>query len=240
MAKKAKAKKTTTATTKKKEGADKPKAPEEQQPDLTVQVEGEQAEVSMETAEPVAPEPPRAAVPTVAPSVAVVTRHAAAVPVAVPETPVEPATPAASPEPVAAEPPPTGILAILNVKSEAEAGVTLNNLSAYRSYLEKNLNRPIRVYGREPFGWERPYAWGLRDRAAYEARKAACPSYTDDLEIVSLEEELDTIDGIAVRVSRPADGKEFTLQIGSLTSSDAGSKNAEILDDFAKWLTESR
>lgn len=253
MAKKAKTKKTTTATGKKKATEDTPKGQEELQPDQAVEADVQQAETAetvapqvrqaeppAETAEPTAPESQQADVPAVAPSVAVATRKTAAVPVAVPEIPAEPPTPVESPEPVAVEPPQTGILAILNVKTEAEAGVTPQNLAAYRSYLEKDAERPIKVCGREPFGWERLYAWGLRDRAAYESRKALCPSYTDDLEIVAFEEEIDTIDGLAVRVRRLADGKEFSLLLGSLKSADAGSKNAELLDDFATWLAERR
>ena len=253
MAKKAKVKKTTTATGKKKAAEDIPKGQEELQPDQAVEIDVQHAEIAetvapevqqaaapAETAESAASESQQADVPTVAPSVAVATRKTAAVPVAVPEAPAEPAAPVESPEPVAVEPPPTGILAILNVKTEAEAGVTPENLAAYRSHLEKDAERPIKVCGREPFGWERLYAWGLRDRAAYESRKALCPSYTDDLEIVAFEEEIDTVDGIAVRVKRLADGREFSLLLGSLKSADAGSKNAELLDGFASWLAECR
>lgn len=241
MAKKAKTKKTATAATaKKKESAGKPKAVEDQ-PDLAVKAETPQAEAPIEVAESVASEPQKAAVPVVAPSVAVATRKKAAVPVAVPEAPVEqPAPVVASPEPMAAEPPLTGILAILNVKSEADTAVSVGNLATYRAYLEKVLEKPIRVCGREPFGWERPYAWGLRDRAAYEARKAACPSFTDDLEILGFDEEVDSLDGIGVRAKRLADGKEFSLLLASLKSGDSGSKNAEILDDFAAWFCKNR
>jgi hypothetical protein len=265
MAKKAKAKKTTTPA-KKKETAAKPGAQEEKQsalpvdaqPQLDVPIdaakagaqEAKQAEPAMATqtpldapselVEPVIPEPKRLDVPPRDPSVAMTTRKPAPVPVAVPETPPESPTQAAPPEPVASEPPLTGILAILQVKTEEGAGVTEGNLATYRAYIDKNLERPVRVCGREPFGWERPYAWGLRDPGEYAKRKEKCPSYTDALEIVGFDEEVDTLEGIAVRVSRPADGKEFTLLLGSLKSVDAASKNAEILDDFTKWFTEGR
>lgn len=237
MAKKVKASKTTTA--KKKEKVAKPRAPREEQPELVAEAQAE-GEVQVEASAAPSPEPRMADVPTVAPSVAVATRNAAPVPAAVREGQPEPPAPVAPPEPMVTEPPPMGILAILNVKTEAEADVSLKNLTAYRGYLEKYLERPVGVRGREPFGWERPYAWGLRDRAAYDQRRATCPSYLDDLEIVGFEEDVDTTDGITVRVSRPADGRTFILALDSLKSVDPASGNASILDEFALWLSESR
>jgi hypothetical protein len=218
--------------------AAEPKVQEEERSDQIVDAPP-QPDVPRDAAELASPDPKSLDVPTPAPSLAMTTRKPAPVPVAVPESPQEPPAEAPS-EPVASEPPPTGVLAILNVKTKEDAGVTEGNLSTYRDYIEKNLERPVRVCGREPFGWERPYAWGLRDSGEYGKRKEKCPSYVDVLEIVGFDEGMDLIEGIAVRVSRPADGKEFTLLLGSLKSEDAASKNAEVLDDFAKWFTEDR
>jgi hypothetical protein len=237
MAKKGKEKTTTTA--RQKATVAKPKAKEQRQPELAVETQVHQV-APTGTAETATPESPRADVPAVAPSVAVTARKAAAVPVAVRVPASEPASPVAPSGPTASEPPPSGLLAILSVKTEADAGVTLKNLSAYRRYLEKYLDRPARVCGRAPFGWERPFAWGLRDRAIYEMRKTTCPSYTDVLEIVGFDEDVDVLDGVSVRAARPTDGKAFSLSLASLKSADAGSSNAAILDEFAEWFTEVR
>ncbi len=236
MARKVKATKT---TTKKKEKAAKSK-PQEGKPHEHG-VEAPAGEVpKLEVGVTSAPESPRADVPTVAPSVAMTTRKVAAVPATVREEVTEPESRVASPEPMVTGPPLTGILAILKVETEAEAGVTLKNLEAYRAYLQTFLEKPVRVRGREPFGWERPYAWGLRDQAAYERRRALCPSYLDELEIVGFEEELDLTDGIRVQVSRPSDGKSFVLGLVSLQAADPAAGHAPILDEFFSWFTQAR
>jgi hypothetical protein len=55
----------------------------------------------------------------------------------------------------------------------------LETLIFYKSYVEANLNFPVRITGIEDFDWEEFYILGPGNKREYEMLKKTQPSYTD-------------------------------------------------------------
>jgi len=58
----------------------------------------------------------------------------------------------------------------------------------YLDYLRKALKFPCRLTGLEDFPWEEPYILGGWDQKEYEELKKDNPSYTDEFELIELQE----------------------------------------------------
>jgi hypothetical protein len=91
----------------------------------------------------------------------------------------------------------------------------------------------------EDFPWEEHYVFGFGSKAEYERLKKTQPSYTDTFELLSLD-EIDEDYGILAHVKRVSDKKEFTLPLADLESTDEGTRNYQLLDDYSYWFVNYR
>lgn len=125
------------------------------------------------------------------------------------------------------------IAKILHSKS---IDVGIENLVRYLAYLNKNLQLPCIVTGREDFPWEEEYVIGDGSQKEYQRLKKTQPSYTDIFEIKRFKDSVYQEDGILVEVKRLSDNKEFVLPLVDLEASDEDSPSNEFLDDYSVWF----
>jgi hypothetical protein len=109
----------------------------------------------------------------------------------------------------------------------------------YMDYLKRNIEFPCQLTGIEDFLWEEYYILGPGNKKEYEKLKKRQPSYTDIFSLISFEDDLDENNGILVKVKRLSDKKNFILPLADLKSTDAKSKNYQLLDDYSVWLVNN-
>jgi hypothetical protein len=100
-----------------------------------------------------------------------------------------------------------------------KSGRSKENCRRYFSFLERTLNFPVRVTGREDFEWEEPYVIGGWSQTEYARLKKTKASYTDEFELLSLFSPIGR-DDIDARVRRLSDDKEFVLGLSWLVEVD--------------------
>ncbi len=105
----------------------------------------------------------------------------------------------------------------------------------YMDYLKKNLEFPCKLTGIGDFPWEEYYVFGPGSKKEYEKLKKKQPSYTDEYELISFEDELDGNNGILVNVQRISDKKTFMLPLADLKAVNKKSANYQFLDDYSVW-----
>jgi len=135
------------------------------------------------------------------------------------------------------------VLDIEDVEDENIAVVNYENLEKYFSYLKKEIALPVVVTGIEDmgcFGWEEFYNFGPGSKKEYEKLKKKYPSFRDEYELISFNEDFDEEEGLYVNVQRISDKKKFTLTLADLKAVEKNSKNAKLLDDYAVWHTNFR
>jgi len=135
------------------------------------------------------------------------------------------------------------VLDVNDVDDEDNVAVNYENLENYLTFLFKEINLPIVVTGIEDmgcFGWEEFYNFGPGNKKEYEKLKKKYPSFRDEYEILSFNEDFDEEEGLYVNVERISDKKKFTLTLADLKAVDKNLKNAQILDDYAVWYTNFR
>lgn len=111
------------------------------------------------------------------------------------------------------------------------------------AYLKKEITFPVIVTGIEDlgcFGWEKFYNWGPGSKKEYEKLKKKYPSFRDEYELLSFNEDFDEEEGLYVNVQRISDKKKFTLPLADLEAVEKNSKNEQLLDDYAVWYTNFR
>ncbi len=119
--------------------------------------------------------------------------------------------------------------------------VTVENLSTYISYLNKNMDIPCDLTGSEDFPWEEYYVFGPGCQIEYEEKKKTQPSSEDVYTFLSFQEdEVNDFYGIMVNVRRKKDSRKFTLPLDYLKSTDADSKNFQLLQDYSVWFVNNR
>lgn len=135
------------------------------------------------------------------------------------------------------------VLDVEDVEDENNAAVNYENLEKYLAYLKKEITFPIIVTGIEDlgcFGWEEIYNWGPGSKKEYEKLKKKYPSFRDEYELLSFNEDFDEEEGLYVNVKRISDKKKFTLTLADLEAVEHNSKYAQLLDDYAVWYTNFR
>ena len=135
------------------------------------------------------------------------------------------------------------IYKILDVEDENNAAVNYENLGKYLAYLKNEITFPIIVTGIEDlgcFGWEEYYNFGPGSKKEYEKLMKKYPSFRDEYELLSLDEDFDEDEGLYVNVKRISDKKIFSLTLADLEAVEKNSKNAQLLDDHAVWYTNFR
>jgi hypothetical protein len=135
------------------------------------------------------------------------------------------------------------ILGVEDVENENNAAVNYKNLEKYLAYLNNEVTFPIIVTGIEDlgcFGWEEYYNWGPGSKKEYEKLMKKYPSFRDEYELLSFDEDFDEDEGLYVNVQRISDKKKFSLTLADLEAVEKNSKNAQLLDDHAVWHTNFR
>ena len=135
------------------------------------------------------------------------------------------------------------ILDVEDAEDENSAAVNYENLEKYLAYLKKEITFPIMVTGIEDLGcfsWEEYYTWGPGSQKEYEKLKKKYPSFNDEYELLSFDEEYNEDEGLYGNVRRISDKKKFSLTLADLKAVEKNSKNAQLLDDYAVWHTNFR
>ena len=100
---------------------------------------------------------------------------------------------------------------IAQILDSKDLSVTEENQDKFYDYLSEHINYPCILTGAEDFSWEEPYVFGVFDQEEYERLKKKRASYTDHFKLVRLEDIIDDIRGILVKVKRIGDRKIFVL-----------------------------
>lgn len=108
-------------------------------------------------------------------------------------------------------------------------------LEIYKQFLEKNLDFPVKLTGREDFKWEGFYIFGPGNQREYEELKKTNPSSTDIYNLIRIDEHVNEEDGLFAKVSRISDRKRFQIPLADLKAVDEKSKNYQLLDDYSLW-----
>ena len=135
------------------------------------------------------------------------------------------------------------ILDVEDVEDENNAAVNYENLGKYLAYLKNEIIYPIIVTGIEDlgcFGWEEFYNFGPGSKKEHEELKKKYPSFRDEYELLSFNEDFDDEEGLYVNVQRISDKKKFVLTLADLKTVEKNFKNAQLLDDYAVWHTNFR
>ncbi len=114
--------------------------------------------------------------------------------------------------------------------------VNPTNLKKYLKYLKQNLTIPCLVTGMEEFEWEEHYTMGPGSKKEYQKLKKTQPSYTDQFNLLKLDNKLDVEYGILAVLERTTDNQKFTLPLADLETVVEDSINAELLEDYSMWF----
>ncbi|MEW6730616.1 MAG: SEC-C metal-binding domain-containing protein [Acidobacteriota bacterium] len=131
----------------------------------------------------------------------------------------------------------TRIEAILGTK---RLDVTKKTIKTYLTYLKQNITLPCELTGIEDFDWEERYVFGYGSKKEYEELKKTHPSYTDEYNLLSFQDDIDVDTGILVKVQRISDKKQFTLPLADLEATNEQSHNYQLLDDYSVWFVNYR
>ena len=114
--------------------------------------------------------------------------------------------------------------------------VNQTNLKKYLKYLKQNLAIPCLVTGVEEFEWEEYYTVGRGSQKEYQKLKKTQPSYTDEFNILKLDNKLDVRDGILAVLERTTDNLKFTLPLAELEGVVEDSVDAKLLQYYGIWF----
>ena len=114
--------------------------------------------------------------------------------------------------------------------------VNQTNLKKYMKYLKQNLAIPCLVTGVEEFEWEEYYTVGPGSQKEYQKLKKTQPSYTDEFNILKLDNKLDVRDGILAVLERTTDNLKFTLPLAELEGVVEDSVDAKLLQYYGIWF----
>lgn len=109
-------------------------------------------------------------------------------------------------------------------------------LAFYRSYLEANLNFPVRIIGIEDFSWEEYYLLGPGDKREYELLKKTKPSYTDIFSMSKIDSYYDEDYGLFAKVTRLSDKKRFQLPLMDMKAVEKKSTDYQLIEDYSVWF----
>ncbi|MDE5110513.1 MAG: hypothetical protein O4753_04350 [Trichodesmium sp. St7_bin2_1] len=114
--------------------------------------------------------------------------------------------------------------------------VNQTNLKKYLKYLKQNLAIPCLVTGVEEFEWEEYYTVGPGSQKEYQKLKKTQPSYTDEFNILKLDNKLDVEHGILAVLERTTDNLKFTLPLAELEGVVEDSVDAKLLQYYGIWF----
>ena len=129
---------------------------------------------------------------------------------------------------------------ITQILNSSDLSVSKENLDRFYNYLSKHLTYPCLLTGMEDFSWEEPYVLGIFDQEEYEILKMKRASYTDHFKLIRLEDRIDDLQGILVKVRRIADRKLFVLPLWDLKTVNRKDPNHHLIDNYCHWMTNYR
>ena len=129
---------------------------------------------------------------------------------------------------------------ISQILDSKDLSVTEENQDKFYDYLSEHINYPCILTGAEDFSWEEPYLFGIFDQEEYERLKKKRPSYTDHFKLVRLEDIIDDLRGILVKVKRIGDKKVFVLPLWDLKTADRKDENHQLFEDYSYWMSNYR
>jgi hypothetical protein len=129
---------------------------------------------------------------------------------------------------------------IAQILISKDLSVSMENLDKFYNYLSKHIKHPCLLTGMEDFSWEEPYLLGIFDQEEYEILKRKRASYTDHFKLIRLEDRIDDLQGILVKVQRISDRKLFVLPLWDLKTVDRKDQNHHIIDNYCHWMTNYR
>lgn len=106
----------------------------------------------------------------------------------------------------------------------------------YRSYLEVNLDFPVRITGIEDFSWEEYYLLGPGDKREYELLKKTKPSYADIFSMSKIDSYYDEDYGLFAKVTRLSDKKRFQLPLVDMKAVEKKSTDYQLIEDYSVWF----
>jgi hypothetical protein len=129
---------------------------------------------------------------------------------------------------------------IAQILDSKDLSVSEENLDKFYDYLYEQIKYPCLLTGTEDFSWEEPYLLGVFDQKEYEELKKKRASYTDHFKMVRLEDIIDDLWGILVKVQRIGDRKVFVLPLWDLKTADRKDRNRQLIDNYSFWMTNYR
>ncbi len=129
---------------------------------------------------------------------------------------------------------------ISKILDAEDLSVSGKNQAGFYDYLSEQFKTPCILTGSEDFTWEEPYVMGVFDQKEYEELKKKRPSYTDHYKLVRLEDTIDDLRGILVKVKRISDKKVFILPLWDLETVDKKDQNHQLISDYSFWMTNYR
>ena len=121
-----------------------------------------------------------------------------------------------------------------------DLSVTEENQDKFFDYLSEHINYPCILTGAEDFSWEEPYLFGIFDKKEYKRLKKKRASYTDHFKLVKLEDIIDDLRGILVKVKRIGDRKIFVLPLWDLKAIGQKDENHQLIEDYSFWMSNYR
>jgi hypothetical protein len=129
---------------------------------------------------------------------------------------------------------------IAQILDSKDLSVSEENLDKFFDYLSEHIEYPCLLTGAEDFSWEEPYLFGVFDQEEYERLKKKRASYTNHFKLVKLEDIIDDLRGILVKVKRIGDKKVFVLPLWDLKTVDRKDKNHQLIEDYSFWMSNYR
>ena len=117
-----------------------------------------------------------------------------------------------------------------------DISIRLQTLKIYKKYLDKKLEFPVKLTGREAFKWEGFYVFGSGEKKEYEELKKTRHSYKDNYNLIRIDEHIEEDYGLFAKVTRITDKKRFLLPLAHLKAVDEQSKNCMLFDDYSVWF----
>lgn len=124
---------------------------------------------------------------------------------------------------------------IVEVLEDDDLDLSDENLKKYLAFLKKTVKLPCLLVVDRPFQWEEEYLTGKKKRE-YEKFKRSRPSLGDEFELTNFEDKFSEEDGLMVKVKRVSDGREFVVDLYSMTVKDHQSPSYEPIQDYLNWL----
>lgn len=113
-------------------------------------------------------------------------------------------------------------------------------------HLQRALELPCVVTGIEDFRWEERFIFGIGNPDEHARLRKDWPSSRDRFDLLEItgvgdsEWMLFCDEDLEGRVRRLSDGREFYLGIAEIKAEEEGSRNHQLLHDYAVWFVNNR